>query len=153
MLMWSEFYKAAGQNATVFNQRTIKCALTFIWKLVYKQDCLLVLSLWLLLESYIVQHGDMLPFNQNFSFAIIRCGATGEWLCSFVPQTRYRCLSLTLDGWIQMGEAGTRRNGILLINISQHYRLQHISSDPIWQNCLQVIGTSIIVILLAIWET
>lgn len=48
-----------------------------------------------------------------------------------------------------MGEARTQKNGILLINISQHYKLQHISSDPICQNYLQVIGMSISVVPLA----
>lgn len=44
-LTWIEFYKAAGQNTTLFNQRTIKHVFTFIQKLVSVQDRLRVLSL------------------------------------------------------------------------------------------------------------
>lgn len=60
----SDFYKAAGQNATVFNQKAITCARLLKQKLLYRKEYMLMLSLCLLLECCIVQSGDMLPFTR-----------------------------------------------------------------------------------------
>lgn len=149
----SDFYKTAGKNATVFNQKAIKYALLFIWKLLYKQEYLLVLSLCLLLECCIVQSRDMLPFTKISLSLLYIVEPQASDFAALSHKHGTDVYHWALDGWIQMGEAGTQKNGILLINISQHYRLQHISSDPICHNCLQVIGMSISAVLLATWET